>query len=146
MKLCSKCHKDKSNSEFYTRHKGSRAGEQYNHCKDCMRTRGKAYYQVNHDRQLQLSITRNRIRRRNQREYVNSLKNHPCADCGKSFPPCVMDFDHRDGSQKYGNVGSLVSQAYFTKNKLLKEIQKCDLVCANCHRIRTYNRNHKTIG
>jgi hypothetical protein len=56
-----------------------------------------------------------------------------------------MDFDHRGEVEKTGNIGSLVSQAYFTIERLKKEIDKCDLVCANCHRIRTYNRKTKTV-
>ena len=142
MKRCSKCHIEKELSEYYFRHKGKRAGEHYNHCKDCLRARGKLYYQENHERQLRLSVNRNRARRKDQREFVSVLKNLPCSDCGRKYPPYVMDFDHRDGNHKHGNIGSLVSQAYFTKEKLLKEIQKCDLVCANCHRTRTYKRNH----
>jgi hypothetical protein len=145
VKRCSKCHIEKELSEFYFRHKGKRAGEYYNHCKECLKSRGRTYYQENHDRQLRLSVNRNRVRRAEQRIYVSSLKNHPCVDCGKKYPSCVMDFDHRDGSHKHGNVGSLVSQAYFTKDRLFEEIQKCDLVCANCHRIRTFNRNHKKV-
>ncbi|KKS42830.1 MAG: hypothetical protein UV37_C0016G0005 [Candidatus Collierbacteria bacterium GW2011_GWA1_42_60] len=142
MKKCSKCHVEKELSEYYFRHKGKRAGEHYNHCKECLRIRGKTYYQENHERQLRLSVNRNRTRRKDQREFVSALKNLPCADCGRKYPPYVMDFDHRDKNYKHGNIGTLVSQAYFTKERLLKEIQKCDLVCSNCHRIRTFRRNH----
>jgi len=144
VKTCSSCCEEKELSEFYFRNKGPRKGEFYNHCKICMRTRGKTYYLQNHDRQLQLSVARNKANRKNQRDFVSQLKNMPCTDCGKKYPPYVMDFDHRDGNHKNGNIGSLVSQAYFTKEKLLEEIQKCDLVCSNCHRIRTFNRNHQS--
>jgi hypothetical protein len=79
-------------------------------------------------------------RRKAAREYVNSLKNNPCSDCGNIFHPVAMDFDHRPGEIKYGGksggVARLVTNAA-SKEKIDKEIAKCDLVCANCHRIRT---------
>lgn len=72
------------------------------------------------------------------RETINNLKNVPCADCGNRFPPCAMDFDHRDPSQKRFNVSERMRAA-----AALQEAAKCDVVCANCHRIRTYIlRNH----
>lgn len=67
------------------------------------------------------------------------LKNRPCMDCGGSFPPECMDFDHVRG-EKVINVGLLVED---TTGKREIEIAKCDLVCANCHRIRTKLRRRK---
>ncbi len=67
------------------------------------------------------------------RDIIEEAKAVPCMDCGLSFPHYVIDFDHRDPSEKKLNVGrtrGLVS----TK----EEIAKCDVVCANCHRIRTW--------
>lgn len=64
------------------------------------------------------------------------LKNNPCMDCGGSFHYSAMDFDHRDKTSKVKNVGHIVS----SMRLLLEEIAKCDLVCANCHRIRTWKR------
>jgi hypothetical protein len=70
------------------------------------------------------------------RSIIIAIKNNPCMDCGVSYPHYVMDFDHRDPSLKLSNVSSLINMG--NKQKLLEEIAKCDLVCANCHRIRTY--------
>ena len=67
------------------------------------------------------------------------LKNHPCMDCGGTFPPECMDFDHVRGEKVCG-VGLLVED---TTGKLDAEIAKCDLVCANCHRIRTKSLRRK---
>lgn len=64
----------------------------------------------------------------------------PCVDCNKSYPWYVMQYDHRQGVIKEDNVSQLVSIA--SKKKTLAEIDKCDLVCANCHAVRTYKRNH----
>jgi hypothetical protein len=68
------------------------------------------------------------------------LKDKPCSDCKTKYPYYVMDFDHREGTVKSGNIAHLVNQNFWTYEKLLKEIDKCDIVCANCHWVRTFNR------
>jgi hypothetical protein len=67
---------------------------------------------------------------------ISKLKDHPCSDCGGRFPSVCMDFDHRDPSEKKQNVGSMATT--YNLQTILDEIAKCDLVCANCHRIRTF--------
>lgn len=81
------------------------------------------------------------IQQRRRREWSDSLKKHPCMDCGGSFPPECMDFDHVRG-RKLFNIGN-ASTGGIAKKRVLKEIAKCDLVCANCHRIRTAKRRRK---
>lgn len=60
-------------------------------------------------------------------------------DCKQSFPYYVMDFDHRDPSKKEANVGSLRRDGA-SLEALKTEIAKCDIVCANCHRVRTHKK------
>jgi hypothetical protein len=67
------------------------------------------------------------------------LKSKPCTDCGGTFPVCCMDFDHRAGTNKSHNPGSMFAHHY-SRECIEKELAKCDLVCANCHRIRTQKR------
>lgn len=62
------------------------------------------------------------------------MKSGPCMDCGGSFPYECMDWDHRPGEQKIGIVSQMTTAA------AAAEIEKCDLVCANCHRTRTRTR------
>lgn len=69
---------------------------------------------------------------------VNALKAKPCADCKNTYRPHQMDFDHVRGEKTF-NVGTAVHQSY-PMDEILDEIKKCDLVCSNCHRDRTYNR------
>jgi hypothetical protein len=64
-------------------------------------------------------------------------------DCGKFYPPYVLDFDHREGERKLFNVADWHLQSGRSIAELLAEIAKCDLVCANCHRERTYQRRHR---
>ena len=66
---------------------------------------------------------------------MQDAKSVPCMDCGQSYPHYVMDFDHRNPTQKIAEVGRMARHG---KRKLLEEIAKCDVVCANCHRERTH--------
>jgi hypothetical protein len=73
-------------------------------------------------------------------EYVNAVKASPCTDCKQCFHPAAMEFDHLPGSTKSFNIAALVHRA--GKLDLIKaEISKCELVCSNCHRVRTWKRN-----
>jgi len=68
---------------------------------------------------------------------VNTLKDKPCVDCGHTFPPECLDFDHRDSTQKSFTISKLNKISFAN---LLQEIAKCDLICSNCHRTRTLQR------
>ena len=90
-------------------------------------------------------LERNNKKRGEMRAYVQELKARmPCADCKSRFPHYVMDFDHRDDKTKSDIVSRLINQLSW--KRLLAEIEKCDLVCANCHRIRTFARLGSTRG
>lgn len=68
--------------------------------------------------------------------WVNEQKARPCLDCGGRFPSEAMDFDHRDGSTKKFEISSVMARTR-SQTEVREEIAKCDLICANCHRIRT---------
>lgn len=72
------------------------------------------------------------------REHLYALRCRPCMDCGGSYPPCCMDFDHRPGEPKLGEISRVAAMGLWAP--VLDELAKCDLVCANCHRIRTERR------
>ena len=83
--------------------------------------------------------------RRSARERIKIFKEtHPCMDCGGEFPYVCMQFDHRDGSTKSANVSFLIWKNSAWSN-VLAEIEKCDLVCANCHAIRGAVRMGKIL-
>lgn len=89
------------------------------------------------DRKEPKSIKQRIIRR----QFLKDIKNMtPCEDCGRNFPHYVMHFDHARGV-KVANVSSLTGikwESFYT------ELEKCDIVCANCHMIRTHERRqHK---
>lgn len=76
---------------------------------------------------------------RNLKAWMLELKSKPCNDCKAAFPSCCMDFDHRNGTKKEYNLGSMFAHHY-SRELIEIEISKCDLVCANCHRLRTRDR------
>jgi hypothetical protein len=84
-------------------------------------------------------------RRTRLKEHVRDLKDRPCADCKKRYPFYVMDFDHRPKETKLFNIARYAaSRVLSTYTRLDTEIAKCDVVCANCHRIRTHKRIEET--
>lgn len=100
------------------------------------RLKGRSHYERNKDSYLEKN---KEIRERN-RAYVRSIKESgACSDCGISDFR-VLDFDHLPGQEKRAEVSRMVAYG-FSIESIKKEIAKCDLVCANCHRIRTHERN-----
>ena len=94
---------------------------------------GRRHYLANKARYLE--------RNKRYREYIwNHIReikeSKPCVDCGVNYPYYVMDFDHLE-DKEYG-INFLCSTGRI--GALKKEIVKCEVVCANCHRIRTHNR------
>lgn len=66
-------------------------------------------------------------------EWLRPMKVKPCQDCGRQYPPEAMDFDHVRGEK----IKSITDMWSWSRDKVLVELAKCDLVCANCHRERT---------
>ena len=88
-------------------------------------------------------------RQKNNREtinqYIRQIKSsNPCADCNKLYPYWVMEFDHLSSKQKRFGINKWHES---TKNfqEVENEIKKCDVVCSNCHKDRTYKRQNKKI-
>lgn len=72
---------------------------------------------------------------------INGAKDRPCADCGKEFPPCVMDFDHAPGTREMPRTRGFTSWSMSVGiDRLKAEIAKCEVVCANCHRLRHFSK------
>lgn len=103
-------------------------------CKSCRRLYNRKHYENNKDAYLRKS----KVSSSKAKDFIRSFKeSNPCKDCGHRFHFCQMDFDHVRGS-KIDNIGSMVEN--YSIAKVMDEIKKCDLVCANCHRLRTYTR------
>lgn len=98
-----------------------------------LKRRAKRYYK---EHKAAYSV-RNRAAKERGRAFLLPFKSVPCVDCGRCFPSVCMDFDHRPGEQKIFEIGPNTG---LSKERLAKEIVKCDVVCACCHRIRTFSR------
>lgn len=87
----------------------------------------------------------NKRRREEFRKVVDAIKSVPCKDCDESYPPRVMEFDHRDPKEKTMTISRAVGKmtTFAQQKKVLAEIKKCDIVCANCHRLREIERDSK---
>jgi hypothetical protein len=100
-----------------------------------------AYRERQGDRYKEMKARHARDARKRAREFVVHLKaSTPCADCGEFFPAVCMDFDHL--SDKETTIAKLVASGAAPK-RLMKEISKCEIVCACCHRLRTVDRLKK---
>jgi len=129
-RTCPGCGEARRRSDFPVR--GSR-------CLDCRRAAGRAHYRANRAYYLA------KARRRTQRVVVETrvwlvayLQTHPCVDCGHRDIR-VLEFDHRDRETKVKDVAVLATEGYGLA-RVQAEIEKCDVRCANCHRIRTHQR------
>jgi hypothetical protein len=67
---------------------------------------------------------------------IDAIKSSPYMDCGVKYPPYIMDFDHVRGTKKFSI--SLAPRRCLSIERLLEEVEKCDVVCSNCHRERTF--------
>ena len=134
MKRCPGCGEVKPLSEFPKN--AARSDGVHSVCKACRRRYDHERYERLHGRSIDYVPLRSE---RGRRAWLRALKEgKPCADCGRVFPPQVMQWDHRPGTEKLFEL----SNAYggWTREAVLVEISKCDLVCTNCHVIRTFRR------
>lgn len=106
----------------------------------------RAYHRRYYQEHKEQARIRQRITLKRQRAKITTLrielKARPCMDCGGTFPPECMDFDHVRGVKRW--KVSQASQA--SMPAFLAEVAKCDLVCANCHRIRTVQRARERVA
>ena len=133
VKLCTRCGERKGLKSFAS---NKVRGKPQAWCRDCVKVYDRERFQRIKKDRYRLTAER----RKSLRDRVDALKKKigACVDCGKVHPPWAMDFDHRDPSVKKFNIGDAASKGFSVK-KIEEEIQKCDLVCALCHRYRTHD-------
>lgn len=139
-KKCNRCQEVKSISEF-----GPRACELdgvYRYCRVCQRQTSRNWYKRNRERVIKLSLKRNKVRFDAIRLKIwDYLLEHPCVDCGEG-DPIVLQFDHVRGEKEF-MIGTFNTTTYVWE-VVLKEIQKCDVRCANCHMRRHFNNRRRS--
>jgi hypothetical protein len=110
-----------------------RGGRQY-WCKDCRRAYDRAY----HARTKEVRLRQKQKWDAAFYAWYHELKSHPCSDCGRRFHHAAMNFDHLPGIEKVDEVSNLVRRR--RKRAARLEVEKCELVCANRHAVRSDER------
>ena len=130
-KRCGRCAQTLPMDMFHRRGSGHQSL-----CKRCKAQVDRLRLEENRDRMVTVKVAR----RREIAAWSADLKRgKPCADCGTSFHPAAMQWDHI-GTDKEINIGDTARRGW-SRARILKEIAKCELVCANCHAVRTWSRN-----
>lgn len=132
--MCNKCNTNKPDVEFS--YKNSAKGIRCSMCKLCHKEYAKTHYEKNKS-EYDARARRNTpiYAARNKQLAAEYLQDKKCITCGES-DLVVLDFDHRDETQKSHSVSKMICQGY-AWNTILQEIAKCDVLCSNCHRRRT---------
>jgi hypothetical protein len=138
MKKCPACGVEKSRDSFSS-NRAHRDGLQ-TYCIDCSREYQRRHYKKHADKYRARAAVRNEQRRAAVRRVFREAKARPCSDCGQRYPPFVMDFDHVEPETKRFTIGRDGWNRIWSLIDIRREIAKCEIVCANCHRIRTHNR------
>lgn len=128
-KVCSKCKEEKSVDEFHRRR-----DKWQPYCKSCKKENDAEYRLANMD----YFIRKKKLQKIAFRRWYFKLKSGPCSDCGNTFHPVAMQWDHLPEFEKSSGIATLYQHC--NRTAILEEIQKCDLLCSNCHAIRTWER------
>ena len=134
MKLCRSCEQEKPEDAFG---KWSKSPDGlYYKCKQCRSEYDKAHYASSPTRRAAVRAVDEKNRKENAQRVRDLKAASKCTDCGNRNP-IVLEFDHL-GDKKF-NVADMVRHGRSWES-IRAEIAKCDIVCANCHRIRTHDR------
>ena len=131
---CSRCQRRLPTRGF------ARYGDSYqSYCRGCQKEYDAEWYRANKAKR-QAKVKADRLA---HTAWLDSLKEgKPCADCGRTYPPYVMEWHHLPGAEK-ALVLADTRRAAHSKELILAEIAKCELICANCHRERTFGARTK---
>jgi len=123
VKVCSKCNNSKDDDRFPFKNKSE--NKRSSVCKECQREYKNKHYSLNKESHYK----RNKATTAKLRSYANSVKHTGCVVCGEN-DVCCLDFHHtKDKTKEVAvivNLGSMI--------KLKSEVEKCVVLCSNCHR------------
>lgn len=132
MKTCCRCRIELPIDNFAKKKNGTQS-----FCKECNKKYQRQHY-----------LNNKSIYKKKAKSYKKMLTNRvrkikessPCIDCGYHYHYCQMDFDHI-GNKNF-NISEGVGNLGKSWETIEKEILICELVCSNCHRLRTFNRSN----
>ena len=138
MRTCSKCKQDLPLTEFNK--KSNRKDGLQPFCRECNRARSRQYYAENKEKHKMIVGKRKQQKIEKSNAYVTEvLVNSSCADCQENNI-LVLEFDHVTGEKR--NSISLMVNGGYSIEAIKEEIKKCEIVCSNCHAIRTHQRGN----
>jgi hypothetical protein len=126
-KVCSNCKIEKSLDDFLWKNKSKNL--KHSRCGECYKEIRKKSYEKNKDYYLKKNV---RLRKHNAEWYIDYKNDKSCLVCGESESVC-LDFHHLNGKDKDFSVSNMMYSTY-SKEKIMKEIEKCVILCSNCHR------------
>jgi len=131
-RTCTKCFLQKPIEEFGWKDRS--INKRHAVCKECTAKRSSEWYYKNREHHIQNAAGNSKSYRAQAGEYIYQyLLDHPCVDCGET-DPIVLEFHHL--GDKSDDVASMVGRGY-SLEKIKAEIEKCDVLCGNCHKRRT---------
>ncbi len=143
MKVCPRCSLEKTNTLFF-KNKNKKDGLS-SFCRECQRIYQNDWYK-SHQKEQRARVSKNSKKYKdiNQQGVYQYLLTHPCIICGEK-DPIVLEFDHLNPEEKEATI-SVMSSSGISWERVKKEIDKCQILCANCHRRKTakqFNWNNK---
>ncbi len=141
-RICNHCGETKPVDEFNWRWKSR--GERQRTCRSCQNKQKSNWYLKNKETHKS-NVYKNKLKKiEAAREYIwNYLSTHPCQECGEN-DPSVLEFDHVKGKKK-AEVTKLMRDGY-SIGAIQQEIAKCVVLCANCHKKKTYKDSWRDRG
>lgn len=141
--MCTKCGIQKPISEFFTRDK--QTGRLHAQCKMCYREHRASYYISHYAKYraaylLRAKTRRERLRLEFRKNIYGYMSTQACAQCGIADIR-VLELDHLDPKTKRFTISQAVKLGY-SWNDVLAEIKKCQILCANCHKIKTAQQSN----
>lgn len=128
-KTCTKCFTEKPITEFGWKNRV--LNRRHAVCKQCTAVRSNNWYYANKDAHIENVMAHKKEARNAARQYVwTYLLSHPCIKCGEA-DPIVLDFHHRHGKDRA--VSRMIADG-LAITTIQNEIEKCDVLCSNCHR------------
>lgn len=138
-KICSVCKTEKCISEFPF--KNTIKNIKHSACLECWKEIRKRSYEKN----KQAALDRNKKNNKKTidwfKEYKSTLK---CSQCGENHISC-LDFHHTRPTEKEYSVSNMLNSTY-SINRIKKELDKCIVLCSNCHRKHHYNEKKGPIA
>ena len=133
-RTCGRCGESKQVEQFAWRRRA--LGQRDNYCRSCRAAYKQEHYLLHRQRYIDSAQRRKRSLAAERAAYlIDFFESHPCVDCGER-DPIVLEFDHL-GDKLFNISQGLRDRAWAA---VLDEMEKCDVVCANCHRRRTARR------